>query len=250
LIAGALAGVLVRGLAWWLAADGIPAAAPAAPGAAEEPTAPDQVCLDGLRERKVAFVESPTRGVRTPVRVLGSLGGVRLRSHDPRSKTTAVLMDCELARALLDVAPAFQALGVRELLYSGAYQYRTRRHSNKLSEHAHGLAIDVHAFVIDRGAAPDRNSAGVVAEVMRDFEPGVGTWAVVAQDDCIGRPRTDLGRTLRTLACRLRASTAFREVITPDDNADHRDHFHLEAFPDALSRTRAVLARKATVSDD
>jgi hypothetical protein len=89
-----------------------------------------------------------------------------------------------------------------------------------------------------------------VAEVTRDFEPGVGRWAVTAQDDCIGRPRTAVGRALRTLACRLRASSIFREVITPDDNADHHDHFHLEAFPDALSRTRAVLARKPSVTDD
>jgi len=258
---------------------------------------PNRVCLDGLRARQVAFVEWPTKGVRTPVRILGPLGAVALRSHDSRSTSKTVLMDCELARALIDAAPAFQALGVRELLYSGAYQYRTRRRSTRLSEHAHGLAIDVHAFVIDPGpraaagsllfsatpladvdlaaAVPDGGAAGegaaaagtradgvagaaapaaqsrtVVAEVTRDFEPRVGKWAVTAQDECIGRPRTATGRALRTLACRLRASSIFREVIIPDDNADHHDHFHLEAFPDALSRTRAVLARKPSVTDD
>jgi hypothetical protein len=86
--------------------------------------------------------------------------------------------------------------------------------------------------------------------VTRDFEAHVGKWAVTGQDECIGRPRTDLGRTLRILACRLRASSIFREVITPDDNEDHHDHFHLEAFPDALSRTRSVLAGKPAVTDD
>ena len=90
-----------------------------------------------------------------------------------------------------------------------------------------------------------------MVEVVRDFEPNVGKWAVVAdQLECIGHPRTDAGRLLRTLACRLRASSIFREVITPDDNADHHDHIHLEAYPDALTRTRAVLARKPSVTDD
>jgi hypothetical protein len=308
-----IVGSSLVGLAWLLAAEG--AGAGTASGAAADgdmdadgdvASLPNRACLDGLRERGVNFVEWPTKGVRTPVKVLGAIGGVNLRSHDPRSTGKVVLMDCELARALSEAAAAFQALGVRELQYSGAYQYRTRRRSTRLSEHAHGLAIDVHAFVFDHGprpapvsasakataallarvlattpdvggveGGPDASTGGsgtpggtslatgerepapsptvavpVVAEVTRDFEPGVGRWAVTAQDDCIGRPRTAVGRALRTLACRLRASSIFREVITPDDNADHHDHFHLEAFPDALSRTRAVLARKPSVTDD
>ena len=100
------------------------------------------------------------------------------------------------------------------------------------------------------GASAEDPTPGIVVEVTRDFEPNVGKWAVTEQDDCIGHPRTDVGRTLRNLACRLRASSIFREVITPDDNPDHRDHFHLEAFPDPLTRTRAVLARKPSVIDD
>jgi hypothetical protein len=212
--------------------------------------APDRICLDALRERQIAFVEWPTKGIRTPVRILGPLGVVRLRSHDPRQAGKPALMDCELARALFEASPAFRAIGVRELLYSGTYQYRTRRHSSRLSEHAHGLAIDVHAFVLDT-AAPEPAAAGAAFEVERVFERGVGKWAVLPDpSECIGRPRTEVGRLLRTLACRLRASSLFREVIIPDDNADHYNHFHLEAYPDGLTRARAMLARKATVSDD
>lgn len=260
-IGAALVVVVLKGMGWLAVAEGAEAPAAQPDGGAAEESPPSRVCIEGLRERHVEFVEWPTRGVRTPVKIMGPLGAVRLRSHDPRNNSKVVLMDCELARALVDAAPAFRGLGVRELLYSGAYQYRTRRRSTKLSEHAHGLAIDVHAFVIDTGpgraavaarpdAGADGESGGIVVEVTRDFEPGVGKWAVTAQDDCIGHPRTDVGRTLRTLACRLRASSIFREVITPDDNADHHDHFHLEAFPDALTRTRAVLARKPSVTDD
>lgn len=220
----------------------------AAPSELDE-NIPDRVCLDGLRERQIAFVEWPTKGIRTPVRILGPIGVVRLRMHDPRLANRPALMDCELARALFDTGPAFRAIGVRELLYSGAYQYRTRRGSSRLSEHAHGMAIDVHAFVLDT-VGPD-GGGGTVVEVSRDFEPRVGKWAVLPDaTDCVGRPRTDVGRMLRTLACRLRASSVLREVITPDDNADHHDHFHLEAYPDGYTRARAMLWRKATVNDD
>jgi hypothetical protein len=274
LIAGATAALTA--LAWLLAGEGgtvvappqptlgsaaaaastsAAAAAPNAgvPGLEGDVTGPNRICLDGLREHQVAFVELPTKGVRTPVRILGAIGAVRLRSHDRRATGLATpLMDCELARALLDAAPAFRALGIRELLFSGTYQYRMRRHSNKLSEHAHGLAVDVHTFALDVEAGHEASDEGLV-DVARDFESQVGTWnasALADQEGCIGHPQTSKGRLLRTLACRLRASSVFREVITPDDNADHSNHFHLEAFPDALTRTRAVLAHKPSVTDD
>jgi hypothetical protein len=108
------------------------------------------------------------------------------------------------------------------------------------------MAIDVHGFVLDTAG-----SGSTVVEVLRDFEPRVGKWAVLPDAaECVGHPRTEIGRLLRTLACRLRASSVLREVITPDDNADHRDHFHLEAYPDGYTRARAMLWRKATVTDD
>jgi hypothetical protein len=262
LIAGTTAAL--KTLAWLLAAEGIALASPdagstepVAPPTADEAQGPNRACLDDLRAKQVVFVEWPTKGVRSPVRITGAIGAIRLRSHDPRATGLATpLMDCELARALLDAAPAFRTLGIRELLFSGTYQYRTRRRSTKLSEHAHGLAIDVHAFAVDAAVLADADAGAgarggpVLVDVQHDFEAQVGVWAVTDQDSCIGHPHTNKGRLLRTLACRLRASSIFREVITPDDNADHYNHFHLEAFPDALTRTRAVLARKPTVIDD
>ena len=123
---------------------------------------------------------------------------------------------------MLDAAPLFQMIGVRDLSFSGIYQYRTRRGSTKLSEHAHGLAIDVHAFV-----KPD----GTVYDVQRDFESGVGEWPPRENVSCVGSPESVPARRLRELACALRLSSAFKEIITADDNADHDNHFHIEAFP-------------------
>lgn len=226
-----------------------PPAAPAPPAAASPPEAdaegPNKTCLAGLRDRGVSFVEAPTKGVRTPLRLVGTtLGQLRLVMRDRKPGGVMPVMDCELARALLDAAPIFQLAGVRDLLFSGIYQYRTRRGSSKLSEHAHGLAIDVHQFgTVD----------GRVIDVQRDFEPGVGEWPKDRPSDlvaCVGTPESSPGRTLRELACSLRMASVFREIITADDNSDHDNHFHIEAFPDPLTRTRALLSRREPASDD
>ena len=215
---------------------------PPPPAAEDDANAPSKTCLAGLRERGVDFVEWPTKGVRTPVRLAGSnLGPLRLVILERKPGGVMPVMDCELARALLDAAGVFQMAGVRDLFFSGIYEYRPRRHSKKLSEHAHGLAIDVHQF----GTADGR-----VFDVEHDFEVGVGDWAARDQVACVGAPEHAEGRTLRELACALRVSSAFREIITADDNSDHENHFHIEAFPDPLARTKSILSHHEPTNDD
>jgi hypothetical protein len=203
---------------------------PESPG--PETEAPDQVCLSWLDEHRLAFVPVEIAEVRTPIEVRGPLESVALVPRAGRPPR----MDCSLARALAEAAPIFDELGVRALYFSGAYDHRYRRDSPRLSQHARGLAIDVHAVATADG----------LLEVSRDFEPGVGVWRNLvpgegALEACIGQPRTDRGRALRELACRLKLHSAFRAIATPDDDDDHRDHLHLETFPDALARARHIV---------
>jgi hypothetical protein len=185
---------------------------------------PDQSCLSVLRSRGVEFTEGPSlKGVRTPVTIDGERFAPRLHARAGRPAE----MDCQLAVALNDAQPIFRSMGITQLDFSGAYDYRNRRHSSKLSAHANGLAIDVHVF--HTGA---RDYA-----VARNFERRPGSWHALEMGKgdlraCIANPRTAGGRTLRGLACRLRFENAFRIILTPDDNYDHHDHFHLEAPPD------------------
>jgi hypothetical protein len=203
---------------------------------AEEIEAADAACLQFLDGRGVRYVPGPTdKGIRTPVEITGPLAGVRLT---PRLGLPP-LMDCELARALVEAAPVLAEAGIDELSYSSAYSYRFRHdsgHDGQLSNHARGLAIDVHVL---------RGPAGSF-DVTRDFEAGAGHWrGLVPQEGdlagCIGTPATDAGLRLRTLVCRLKHHSAFRVIVTPDDNDDHRDHLHLEAFPDSITRVARVL---------
>jgi hypothetical protein len=242
--APALAGLLfvIGGPGTAIANGGVAPNADAGASAGDEGSAPSQTCLASLRERGVEVVEAPTKGIRTPIRIpTGALGPLRLILRDRRVGGSLPIMDCELARALLDAAPTFEMVGVRDLFFSGIYEYRTRRRSTKLSEHAHGLAIDVHQF----GTADGR-----VYDVEHDFEQGVGEWPSNDQVACVGAPERPEARVLRTLACALHAGSAFREIITADDNADHYNHFHIEAFPDALTRAKALLLHRAPTVDD
>jgi hypothetical protein len=199
------------------------------------PAQPDGECLLYLRAQNVPFLAAPpTRGIRTPVQIVGEVAGVRLT---PRAGRPA-LMDCELARALHEAGPILHAAGIDELAFSGAYDYRNRRRSALLSAHAYGLAIDVHTLSGPAGRF----------DVTKDFEAGSGRWRGLSArvgdlEGCVGRPRSAAARRLRQLACRLKHHSAFRVIITPDDDADHRDHLHLETFPDAEARVARVLGQ-------
>jgi hypothetical protein len=197
------------------------------------PATADANCLRFLREHRVPFtLAPPTRGIVTPIEVTGSFAGIRLT---PRGRRAPV-MDCELGRALVEAAPVFRGVGLTELSFSGAYDYRNRRGSSQLSAHAAGLAIDVHELTGRRGTV----------NVAKDFERGVGRWRGLNptegdMDGCVGSPRTSDGRRLRHLVCRLKHHSAFRVVITPDDDRDHRDHLHLEAFPTPEARVSRLM---------
>jgi hypothetical protein len=162
-------------------------------------------CLAWLDEHAVAYrVLDPMPGVHTPVSVTGRLGGVRYESEGK----TSLVCDCRLAVALDWVSPELRSMGVSEVRHFGAYAYRTTK-TGRPSLHALGLAIDVHELRI----------GGRNFDVERDYERG------------IGKSCSADSPTLNRLACTLQKSGFFQEVLTPDDDRDHRNHLHLAIAP-------------------
>jgi hypothetical protein len=145
-----------------------------------------------------------------------SIGAVRFRGLD----NAPLVADCRLILAFHRVASALERAGVSEVRYSGAYSYRMSR-TGRLSLHAYGLAIDVHALVVD----------GKVLEVERDFRQGL------AACPCAGQP------PLNRVACQLRSVHLFRELLTPDYDADHKNHFHLGLAPSKTDKPTAMATR-------
>ena len=89
----------------------------------------------------------------------------------------------------------------------GAYSCRNNTGKRgQLSEHAYGLAIDISGFHL---------SDGTIVSVERDWpRPG---------------PHSTFLHHLARAACDY-----FSVVLTPDSNADHFNHFHLDIGPDRL----------------
>jgi|GEM_PF-204099 len=163
-----------------------------------------ETCLRSLEQQGVRFESLPEeRGVDTPILLRGPLGGVTFYSSNG-----PMVVDCRMALALTQVGPIFTELGVRRARFSGAYVYRTSK-KGRLSLHAYGLAIDLHAV----------NTEDDEYAVSKSFARGLG-------DSCsIEAP------LLNQLACRLKARGLFRELLTPDYDADHHDHLHLGLAP-------------------
>lgn len=161
-------------------------------------------CLQTLTNAGAKFrLIEPKPGMRTPVSVVGSLGGVKYRSNGVAS----LVCDCRLAVVLDRLGPELRRLGVTEVRHMGAYAYRTTR-AGRTSLHAFGLAIDV-------GGA---DVAGRRLSVAGDYQRGGASCEA-------GAP------ALNQLACELRRTGFFEEVITPDDDGDHQDHLHLAIVP-------------------
>lgn len=166
--------------------------------------------LDGLG---VGYQPARRRGIADGVSIRDPIAGVTYHTY---KKGRPLVIDCSLAVSLALAAPYFAAQGITQVHYSSAHDRRFIRGTRRLSRHSFGLAIDVNELA---GA-----SVGRLA-VRDDYEQGLGD-----NVDCVGRPLTSGGLILRRLACQLARSELFRIVLDPDYDADHYNHFHLEAL--------------------
>jgi hypothetical protein len=167
-------------------------------------------CLDLLNDSGAEYqILDSKRGVMTPVQVKGDLGGIR---YVPTGGLP-LIVDCRFAITLLRVAPVLRELGVNALHYSGAYVYRMSS-KGRLSLHANGLAIDIHEVTI----------GGEQLSVKRHFAKGLG-------ESCASNLPP-----LNRVACHLKRTRVFRELLTPDYDANHHDHFHLAISQSAVDR--------------
>ncbi|MFW5925927.1 MAG: extensin family protein, partial [Myxococcota bacterium] len=179
--------------------------------AARWPIRGEPACLADLSERGVPFRKRPAQAgtVPTPVELLGPVNGVWFRSmHDDRP----LVMSCELATRLPDLARVLARHGVRGVDVSSATRKRPR-----ISFHSMGLALDIPRLWTDRGWL----------SVARDFV------ATPDRRTCEAPPAGDRrARTLTRIACSLHRTDRFSTVLTPNYNEGHRDHFHLDARPE------------------
>ena len=144
---------------------------------------------------------------------------------------TTMFGDCSLIKSLAEAAPILRRRGIVEVSDFGVYNYRcignvgTPPECPKgVSQHAYGNAIDI-ASVKDA----DGTSYTVETDWVIDPDP---------QETCEAQAEPGKDTFLHELICELKGNGVWNIVLTPNYNADHRDHFHvdLKAGSDFIER--------------
>ncbi len=180
-------------------------------------------CEAELGRRRVPFVRGePTIGVLAPVRLRGPLsGGVSIHSllaPAERERAVMEIFDCRLVLALDDFSVMLSKHGVVEMIHLSAYRPRsqfgcTPKYDGK--QHCGALAVDIATF---------KRADGTSLQVTRDFHGRVGL------PTCTTQPRPS---ELWTIVCDAADAGIFNVMLTPNFNAQHFNHVHVEITPDA-----------------
>lgn len=198
-------------------------ASPSRPPALSYAALSPEACANELAARGLPVKRYPpskaTRDVALPVQLTGALNGVNIvmnGAKTPGSRGDYDVLDCRLALSLDEWTRDLARRGVQvvrhaSLLRPGA----VIRRSGKPSQHSMGLAIDVASFQLQDGTR---------FEIQRDFAGSIGAPVCTEQAE----PAT---RWLRSLVCETHASRVFNLILTPNYNADHHDHIHLDLEP-------------------
>ena len=157
-----------------------------------------------------------------PVRLVGPLNGVLFRTELPdkeRAKSPHEIADCRLVLALDDYTEVLRQHDIVEVRHYSMYRLPPDswpRHKPAL-HHLGAGAIDVGRLVAKDGS---------VLDVDRDFHGAIG--AKTCGVGAAPRPATAAAKKLRAILCETVDRRIFNVVLTPNYNAPHKNHFHLE----------------------
>lgn len=171
-------------------------------------------CHALIRRLGVRFtVAGATRGIVDPITVTPPIEGVHYRYASWTAAERPLLMDCRLAVALVRLGRELTSRwGIDDVQHIGIYNYRTVAGSSMLSQHAYATAIDIGAF---------RGRDGTTYSVLTDF-------TMNGAPTCPPRSTNARDRALKEIACWMNSSRTFHIVLTPNYNAAHRNHYHVD----------------------
>jgi hypothetical protein len=190
-------------------------------------------CEAELTRRGVTFVRAePTEGVLAPVRLRGPVRGVAIHTAmapKERERSIYEVFDCRLVLALDDFADLLAKRDVVEIIHLNAYRPKSQNGCTAKYwglQHCAALAVDVRAF---------KRKDGSLLEVERDFHGriGRGMCAGAAGAGEGPTPPSPAATELWGFVCEAASRALFNVMLTPNYNAEHRNHFHLEITPDA-----------------
>lgn len=181
-----------------------------------------QDCYGWLDLYQLDYQRGPNNaGVDLPVTVTTPINGMVYRyfyNEDPRA---TFFMHCELALALAKAAPIMRERDVVEILDIGVYNYRCIGGEGEppdcpqgISQHAYARAIDMAGFTTSDDEFFSVNDDWVI--------DGAGESTCGAATE---GPRDEF---LHEIICAMKAEGVWNIVLTPNYNAGHRNHFHVD----------------------
>jgi hypothetical protein len=184
-------------------------------------------CLGELTKAGVTFRTAPaTKGIVDPVYLGPVVDDVTFR-YRTAAKPDAILVACQMVARVRRLATLVKGFGLNEVVHIGTYNYRPMRNPEcekanncRLSQHSFGTALDIHAI----GKVGSKATYSTLTD-----------WVVTKLPTCPGKPKTDADRILHDFACQMRAKSLFSIILTPNYNATHRDHFHVDLTPNSAS---------------
>jgi len=178
-------------------------------------------CLAELDARQIEYKRVERPDVDTPVRLLGPLSTVRFHTLLPkeaRDRSPYEIFDCRLVLALDDFAKILRRHDIVDVMLFSAFRPLVPGVVKRGHERA--LAIDVAYFGRADGGA---------YSILRDFTP------IAHEHPCRPLIHATGPRELRAFVCEAVEERIFHVALTPDYDAAHHDHFHLELVPGAVS---------------
>ncbi|MGZ3423856.1 MAG: extensin family protein [Polyangiales bacterium] len=191
-------------------------------------------CKDDLKAKGLEFTDTEARGVVEAIHVTGKINGV-LFANGTSDKPMGDPVACAFAQTLWNFAELLKSKGFVRVGTLGSYCYRcccawsTTNFCRSLtdpepmcgtsgySNHSWGRAVDVRYLYKADGTMYDINDPKQFVK-----------WATT--ETCTkGLPaQTGISKELYQLACDATATKVFGTVLTPNYNADHRNHFHMD----------------------
>jgi len=182
-------------------------------------------------------------GVADPVTLTTPINGMVHRYVSNTTPRTTFFMDCTLARSLAKAAAILRAHDVVEVADIGVYNYRCIGGVGTppdcpqgMSQHAYAKAIDLAAFT---------TSDASVYTVATDWIIDPDT-----EETCAAPAEPGKDAWLHELICELKAAGTWNIVLTPNYNADHRDHFHVDLISGANFMEKRGLPMDQGSADD
>lgn len=141
-----------------------------------------------------------------PIRVASPINGIEYRYYSQDTSST-MPMACELAKALVKLGDILADYDIDTVLHIGTFNCRRIGGSNRLSQHGLAMAIDIWGF-------EDTDGANYVLE--QHWEHNTSN------------PSSPKAQVIYEIGQRMHSEQVFNIVLTPNYNAAHDNHFHVD----------------------